>query len=235
MKCEGPDQFRIDTKIIKEKLDALHSSTVYSGGISDIESRREFRRISAINSKSKSLLFGMGRDIVLQRVESLKTKLALNPMENSLIKKVFGEILYHPFTIKVMVMVVIFCGGFCVYIFWSIVRMIDLKGLRNPLPVPEQDTENVQETEQTNNTKGSRVSYIYAAFSHTRMDINLNKEKLEELETIRNENESRVEYLTERLNHRLGAESEDRKPPPTYFEEEPSVPPSETDSFVGRV
>ena len=185
-----------------------------------MKSREQWRRISAMQSKSRAILFGMGSQVVLKDLKGLKQTLHLQPLENGLMSSIFGQLFNHPTTIKIIILIVTIFVGLCMYVFWSARRMMKVKKLRTPTCSQNSENRDSNESRTDENPRNqyngfiSGKNYIYAALSHTTMDINVNSNNIKKLEETDNDLKKRLESVRQRLNAKLGADLADEKPPP---------------------
>ena len=136
---------------------------------------------------------------------SIKKKFHFEDMENGVVSEVYNNFLHHPLSLKVVVFLAIFGVTLIVYLGWTCSRILKVQQKRHNHDGPKEE-------------KLSKINYLWAILSHSKMDINLNKRNI--CETRATLDDLRAELL--RLNARLDILQNVNAPeqivPPAYNE-----------------
>ena len=163
--CDKPEQFQIDTTAMKEAISAIAESTRYTGGMSDEQSRMDFQRIIALQNEVGSVINNIGVGIITGNIESVQKTLHLEDVKTNVMSQVYGNMLKHPMSMQVLVFLVIVGVSILCYLFWTLRRIAQVRRERH-------------QKSDSKEGKLSKMNYVWAFLSHSKMDINLNKKKI---------------------------------------------------------
>ena len=130
--------------------------------------------------ETDDILNNIGRNLILDKKAKIQEQFFYPDMEDSVVNRVYSNVVVHPATIVLLKLAALFGVAIFVYLIWSCIRCGEVRDERQKA--------------KDNGDRFSKVNYLWAIFSHSKLDVNLNKKKINdaivEVETLKSQ------YLT---------------------------------------
>ena len=206
-RCDAPQKFAVNTTSMTHALDDLYTSTVYDGGLTDLQSREEFRKITTLQTKTDVVIFGVARKLADGDYAGVRKTLHLDDLEDSILDKIHRQIEEHPLSVKILIMFAAILLIAAIYMGWTCFRCYEVRQKRH------EEDENGEKPK-----KVSKMNYLWAFLNHNKMDVNINKHNIEKLEAANTKITKQMDVLDARLDSMETVIEIETAVPPPYNE-----------------
>jgi len=193
---------KINTDEVIEALDELHHNTEFEGGLTEAKASADFKQIIRMSSSADDILDDLAGMIETKDVPAIRRTLQLNHVEEDVLAKFEQEVMENPYVIKLLILFGGMCLSVLIWAGWTCQRWCKVRSLRHE----EEDKSN----------RVSKRNYWWAFFSHSRMDVNLNKKKIKDIDASLQKIEGEVAALNLRLDSMDTIIDIEKKEPPPY-------------------